>query len=76
MYYALCKAYFSLQKITIMNEQKKVIITGASGGLGVVVTEAFLKEGWKVIAFVSSEQSAGSLPANENLEIHVADLAD
>jgi len=55
---------------------KNVIITGASGGLGSVVTKYFLDNDYRVFASVSSEKSKQSLPQHPNLHTNIVDLAD
>jgi len=40
---------------------KTVFITGASGGVGTVVTGHFLQAGWKVYAVTHSEQAQQEL---------------
>lgn len=54
-------------------KDKQVLITGASGGLGRAVAEAFLEQGARVIA-VSRSVKPGDL-AHANLRAHAADLA-
>jgi NAD(P)-dependent dehydrogenase (short-subunit alcohol dehydrogenase family) len=54
---------------------KTVIITGASGNLGKVVTQLFLDKEYRVIAVVSSENQAAFLQ-HPQLTIAVVDLTD
>jgi NAD(P)-dependent dehydrogenase (short-subunit alcohol dehydrogenase family) len=54
--------------------QKKVIITGATGNLGNVVTQKFLHAGYTVMATVSPRSNIK--PATENLSYHQVDLTD
>jgi NAD(P)-dependent dehydrogenase (short-subunit alcohol dehydrogenase family) len=49
-----------------------VLITGASGNLGKVVTSKFLEAGHQVIAIVSSQRSVAELP--DNVKYYQADL--
>jgi len=58
---------------------KTVFITGASGGVGTVVTGHFLQAGWKVYAVTHSEQAQQELAAqfahyHSQLAITIADL--
>src|SRR5690606_7862284 len=43
---------------------KKVLVTGADGGLGVPVVARLLSAGWQVIAFLHHEDNAEKLKAN------------
>ena len=54
--------------------QKNVIITGATGNLGKVVTQKFLQAGYSVIA-TASPRSAKSAHV-ENLSYYQVDLTD
>ena len=42
-------------------EKKSVLITGAGRGLGLALTQVFLKEGWTVYALVRKEEDASNL---------------
>jgi len=53
---------------------KKVLVTGAAGGLGAALISNLLIEGVRVAALVRDEMSATSLTAHDNLEIIIADL--
>jgi NAD(P)-dependent dehydrogenase (short-subunit alcohol dehydrogenase family) len=53
---------------------KNVIITGATGNLGMAVTNLFLAEGYYVIATVTNAQAQQALPAHPNLEVRVVNL--
>ena len=55
---------------------KTVIITGANGGLGTVVTSTFLAKNYKVIATVRKEDDLKELPQHDNLQVEVLDLTD
>jgi NAD(P)-dependent dehydrogenase (short-subunit alcohol dehydrogenase family) len=55
---------------------KTVIITGANGGLGTVVTNTFLVKNYKVIATVRKEEDLKELPQHQNLQVEVLDLTD
>jgi NAD(P)-dependent dehydrogenase (short-subunit alcohol dehydrogenase family) len=52
-----------------------IIITGANGNLGTVVTEHFLNAGYRVVATVVKESEKNDLPRHENLEAQVVNLA-
>jgi NAD(P)-dependent dehydrogenase (short-subunit alcohol dehydrogenase family) len=52
--------------------QMNVLITGASGNLGKVVTDKFLEAGYQVFAIVSSERSVPDLP--KSVKNYQADL--
>jgi NAD(P)-dependent dehydrogenase (short-subunit alcohol dehydrogenase family) len=51
---------------------RSVLITGASGGLGGAVTDAFLADGWRVVAPVR----AADAQVASGAEVVTADLAD
>jgi NAD(P)-dependent dehydrogenase (short-subunit alcohol dehydrogenase family) len=53
---------------------KTVVITGANGNLGAVVTSLFLSRGYRVLAVVGSADSLTRLPSHENLEGFSVDL--
>jgi NAD(P)-dependent dehydrogenase (short-subunit alcohol dehydrogenase family) len=55
---------------------KTVIITGAAGGLGTVVTKVFLDKGYRVVATVSNESSKKDLPPHDNLEVLAVNLTN
>lgn len=55
---------------------KTVIITGASGNLGLAVTNLFLEKGYRVVATVTSEESKETLPPHERLQIEIIDLTN
>jgi NAD(P)-dependent dehydrogenase (short-subunit alcohol dehydrogenase family) len=51
-----------------------VLITGASGGLGGAVTEAFLADGWRVVAASRSAPPPDATVAGDRLQVVEADL--
>jgi NAD(P)-dependent dehydrogenase (short-subunit alcohol dehydrogenase family) len=51
-----------------------VLITGASGGLGGAVTEAFLADGWRVVAASRSAPPQDATVAGDRLKVVEADL--
>ncbi|HEU4397392.1 MAG TPA: SDR family NAD(P)-dependent oxidoreductase [Actinomycetota bacterium] len=51
-----------------------VLVTGASGGLGGAVTEAFLVDGWRVVAASRSGRPAGVTAGPDRLQVVAADL--
>jgi NAD(P)-dependent dehydrogenase (short-subunit alcohol dehydrogenase family) len=51
-----------------------VLVTGASGGLGGAVTQAFLADGWRVVAASRSGRPAGADTAGDRLQVVAADL--
>ena len=55
---------------------KNVIITGATGGLGVFVTNEFLASGFRVIATVADTEKESGLVAHPNLEQRAVDLSN
>jgi len=55
---------------------KTVIITGASGDLGSVVTRHFLNNGHKVIATVHKQEAKEELPQHQNLDVEVVNLTN
>ena len=55
-----------------MSERKTVIITGASSGIGAGVTEAFLKQGYNVVA--TSRNASQSLTASPSLILVDGDI--
>jgi NAD(P)-dependent dehydrogenase (short-subunit alcohol dehydrogenase family) len=55
---------------------KTVIITGANGNLGTVVTNSFLSSGYKVIAVVLDEDSKKNFITHNNLQIEAVNLSD
>src|SRR4051812_36831052 len=58
------------------NSTPTVIITGANGNLGSVVTQQFLDNGYGVVATVINDAAKGDFAANENLEVHAVNLAN
>lgn len=48
---------------------KKVLVTGADGGLGTPVVNKLLADGWHVIALLHHEENAGRLMGNFNEEV-------
>lgn len=55
---------------------KTVLITGAAGQLGTVVTNYFLSKDYSIIAVVHNAASADRLPSHPNLHVLTADLRD
>jgi short-subunit dehydrogenase len=55
---------------------KTVIITGANGNLGMVVTNTFLAKDYKVIATVRKEEDLKELPQHQNLQVEILDLTN
>lgn len=53
-----------------------VIITGANGNLGSIVTSVFLSKGYKVIATLHNDAAKKDLPAHDHLKIVAVDLTD
>jgi NAD(P)-dependent dehydrogenase (short-subunit alcohol dehydrogenase family) len=53
-----------------------VIVTGGTGGLGAAVTEAFLRDGWRVVVPWVAEAELARVGAHERLELVQADLFD
>jgi NAD(P)-dependent dehydrogenase (short-subunit alcohol dehydrogenase family) len=51
-----------------------VLVTGASGGLGGAVTQAFLADGWRVVAASRSGRPAATATAGDRLRVVAADL--
>jgi NAD(P)-dependent dehydrogenase (short-subunit alcohol dehydrogenase family) len=66
------------QKIENMNNNdlSVVIITGANGNLGTVVTQQFLDSGYQVVATVINDAAKNDLPSNVRLDVRVVNLAD
>ena len=54
---------------------RTVIITGAAGNLGIVVTKHLLDHGYNVIAVLHDESSKEKLPMNANLDSEVVNLS-
>ena len=55
---------------------KTFIITGANGNLGAAVTRVFLNKGYSLIATVHNKEDRNTMPAHENLKVHVVNLAE
>jgi NAD(P)-dependent dehydrogenase (short-subunit alcohol dehydrogenase family) len=55
---------------------KTIIITGASGNLGSVVTKKFLDSGYRVVATVIHEDFAKDLTAHPNLQVDTVNLTN
>lgn len=53
-----------------------VIITGANGNLGTVVTQQFLDSGFRVVATVINDASKNDLPAHNNLDVSIVNLTN
>ena len=56
-----------------MSDEKTAIVTGASGGIGAGLVEAFLKEGYNVVA--TSLSASQSLTASPNLVLIDGDIS-
>ncbi len=55
---------------------KTIIITGANGNLGTVVTKKFLNSGYRVIATVIHEDFAKDLTSHPNLQVEIVNLTN
>jgi NAD(P)-dependent dehydrogenase (short-subunit alcohol dehydrogenase family) len=55
-----------------MSDKKTAIVTGASGGIGMGLVEAFLKEGYNVVA--TSLNTGQSLAASPSLVLVAGDI--
>ena len=55
-------------------QNKTILITGASSGLGKLTAELFAKKGWTVIATMRNLQKAGSLVGVPNVQLLELDL--
>src|SRR4051812_24968972 len=55
---------------------KTVIITGAGGNLGTVVTNKFLDSGYRVVATVIHEDFAKDLTAHPHLQVEIVNLTN
>ena len=53
---------------------KTIIITGANGNLGTVVTKKFLEKGFQVIATVIDAPAKKDLAEHENLQVEIVNL--
>jgi len=67
---------FPLSKKAELRLMKTVIITGASGNLGMAVTSIFLLKGYRVVATVHDQEDLKELPQNQNLQADVLDLTN
>jgi acetoacetyl-CoA reductase len=56
-------------------EMKTVLITGAMGGLGVAMTEAFYKNGWHVIATDLSGETGNKSKQPEKVRDIIMDVS-
>jgi NAD(P)-dependent dehydrogenase (short-subunit alcohol dehydrogenase family) len=59
-----------------MQTQQTVLITGASSGIGLALTQAFLREGYNVVANSRRVTTAGTLTPAEGLRLVDGDVAD
>jgi NAD(P)-dependent dehydrogenase (short-subunit alcohol dehydrogenase family) len=55
---------------------RTVLVTGASGGLGGAVTEAFLADGWRVVAASRSTGPQAPAAGGDRLQVVAADLGE
>ena len=55
---------------------KNIIITGANGNLGTVVTKKFLDRGYRVIATVIHEDFLKDLASHPNLQVEIVNLTN
>lgn len=53
-----------------MNSQKNVLVTGATKGIGLEITKAFLKKGDRVFGAARSFETPEELKSNENFSYH------
>ncbi len=53
---------------------RRIVVTGAGSGIGLAVTERYLKEGASVIAVVRREESRSVFQENEKLKVLVGDV--
>ena len=60
----------------MINDQKKVWITGASSGIGKAVAEKFAKENWKVAISARRENLLNEMAKNENIFAYPMDVTD
>jgi NADP-dependent 3-hydroxy acid dehydrogenase YdfG len=56
--------------------QQTAVITGASSGIGLGLTKAFLAEGFKVVANARRVTSAGTLTPSDDLLLVDGDVGD
>ena len=56
--------------------QKKILITGANGNLGVAVVKRFLKDNWHVIAVDNSNNHLEFAASKKSFQWHAVNLAD
>lgn len=55
---------------------KKVIITGAAGGIGQALTNRLLKAGYQVIAVDNNKDKLGNFSSHPNLTLACVDVTD
>ncbi|HET7003040.1 MAG TPA: SDR family NAD(P)-dependent oxidoreductase [Puia sp.] len=55
---------------------KNIIITGANGNLGTVVTKKFLDSGYRVLATVIHEDAVKDLASHPNLHVNIVNLTN
>jgi NAD(P)-dependent dehydrogenase (short-subunit alcohol dehydrogenase family) len=61
---------------TQAHDSKTAIITGASSGIGLGMTETLVKQGYKIVANSRNITKANTLTASENLILVDGDIAD
>lgn len=57
----------------MITDNRVVVITGASGGLGLISAQAFASSGWKVIGTGRSERPEGFPPSGEYSQFDASD---
>ena len=60
----------------MLENQKKIWITGASSGIGKALAEKFALEGWKVAASARRKEILDEMAKNENISSHPLDVTD
>src|SRR5262245_19174492 len=59
-----------------MNNSRTAIITGASSGIGLGMSQALLAKGYRVVANSRNITKSNSLPGSENVALVDGDIAD